>query len=69
MNQANYIKKIWKNSGKKNKDDLIYLALLKKQKDENKNLQEKLSAKTKKEIDELNSEIKVINQQKLDYVK
>ena len=51
------------------KDDLIYLALLKKQKDENKNLQEKLSAKTKKEIDELNSEIKVINQQKLDYVK
>ena len=54
---------------KKNKDDLIYLALLKKQKDENKKLQEKLSAKTKKEIDELNSEIKVINQQKLDYVK
>ena len=28
-----------------------------------------MSAKTKKEIDELNSEIKVINQQKLDYVK
>ena len=54
---------------KKKKDDLINLSLLKKQKEENKKLQEKLSAETKKKIDELNAQIKIVNQQKLDYVK
>ena len=54
---------------KKNKDDLIRLNTLKKQKEENKKKQEKENEETKKKINELNNQIKIINQQKLDYVK
>ena len=54
---------------KKNKDDLIRLEKLKKQKEENKKKQEKQNEETKKKINELNNQIKIINQQKLDYVK
>ena len=54
---------------KKNKEDLIKLSLLRKQKDENKKKQEKLSDETNKGINDLNNQIKIINQQKLDYVK
>ena len=43
--------------------------MLKKQKDENKKKQEKLSYETNKGINDLNNQIKIINQQKLDYVK
>ena len=53
----------------KKKDDLIKLDVLQKQKEENKIKQEKLAKETKKKIDELNDQIKTINQQKLDYVK
>ena len=53
----------------KKKDDLIKLDVLQKQKEENKIKQEKLAKETKKKIDELNNQIKTINQQKLDYVK
>ena len=53
----------------KKKDDLIKLDMLQKQKEENKIKQEKLAKETKKKIDELNDQIKTINQQKLDYVK
>jgi len=51
------------------KEDLLKLNLLKKQKEENKMKQEKESAEIKKKLDELNNQIKNINQQKLDYVK
>ena len=54
---------------KKNKEDLIKLSLLRKQKDENKKKQEKLTNETNKGINDLNNQIKIINQQKLDYVK
>ena len=54
---------------KKNKDDLIKLSVLKKQKVENKRKQEKLNDETKKEIRDLNNQIKIINQKKLDYIK
>ena len=54
---------------RKKKDDLIKLNTLKKQKEENKKKQEKENEETKKKINELNSQIKIINQQKLDYVK
>ena len=71
--EINESSKLYKNSLKdlreKNKDDLINLSLLKMNKEENKKLQEKLNIQTKKKIDELNNEIKIINQQKLDYVK
>ena len=53
---------------KKNKDDFIKLEMLKKQKEENKKKQEKQNEETKKKINELNNQIKIINQQKLDYV-
>lgn len=54
---------------KKKKDDLVKLELLKEQKEENKKKQEKQNEETKKKINELNNQIKIINQQKLDYVK
>jgi len=47
------------------KEDLLKLNLLKKQKEENKMKQEKESAEIKKKLDELNNQIKNINQQKL----
>ena len=53
----------------KKKEDLLKLNLLKMKKEENKKKQEKESAETKKKLDELNNQIKNINQQKLDYVK
>ena len=65
--------KLYKNSlkdlQKKKKDDLIKLNLLKTQKEENKKKQEKESQELKKKLDELNNQIKDINQQKLEYVK
>ena len=54
---------------KKKKDDLVKLELLKEQKEENKKKQEKQKEETKNKINELNNQIKIINQQKLDYVK
>ena len=54
---------------KKQLDDLIRLEKLKKQKEDNKKKQEKQNEETKKKINELNNQIKIINQQKLDYVK
>lgn len=53
----------------KKKEDLNRLNLLQKQKEENKMKQEKEIKETKKKLDELNNQIKTINQQKLDYVK
>ena len=71
--EINESSKLYKNSledlRQKKKADLIKLDLLKKQKEENKLKQEKESRESKKKIDELNNQIKIINQQKLDYVK
>ena len=71
--EINESSKLYKNSledlRQKKKADLIKLDLLKKQKEENKLKQEKESKESKKKIDELNNQIKIINQQKLDYVK
>ena len=53
----------------KSKDELAQLEMLKKKKEENKLRQEKESQECKKKIDDLNNEIKVLNQRKLDYVK
>ena len=52
----------------KSKDEFAQLELLKKKKEENKINQEKEYQETKKKIDDLNNEIKVLNQKKLDYV-
>ena len=62
-------KKSLKELQQKKKDDLIKLNSLKTQKEENKKKQEKESQELKKKLDELNGQIKTINQQKLDYVK
>ena len=65
--------KLYKNSLKdlqqKKKEDIIKLNTLRHQKEENKKKQEKESQELKKQLDDLNNQIKVINQQKLDYVK
>ena len=53
----------------KSKDEFAQLEILKKKKEENKVKQEKESQECKKKIDDLNNEIKVLNQRKLDYVK
>ena len=53
----------------KAKDDLAQLETLKKKKEENKKKQEKEYQESKKKIDDLNKEIKVIGQKKLEYVK
>jgi len=53
----------------KKKEDIIKLNTLRTQKEENKKKQEKESQELKKQLDDLNNQIKVINQQKLDYVK
>ena len=53
----------------KNKDDLSRLNELKKQKEENKKKQEMENEETKKKLNDLNNQIKIINQQKLDYVR
>ena len=53
----------------KAKDDLSQLEMLKKKKEENKKKQEKEYEESKKKIDDLNKEIKVIGQKKLEYVK
>ena len=65
--------KLYKNSLKdlqqKKKEDIIKLNTLRHLKEENKKKQEKESQELKKQLDDLNNQIKVINQQKLDYVK
>ena len=53
----------------KSKDDIAQLELLKKKKEENKINQVKEYQETKKKIDDLNNQIKILNQRKLDYVK
>lgn len=53
----------------KSKDELAQLEELKKKKEENKIKQEKEYQESKKKIEDLNNEIKVLNQRKLDYVK
>lgn len=53
----------------KSKDEMAQLEVLKKKKEENKLKQEKEYQESKKKIDDLNNEIKELNQRKLDYVK
>ena len=53
----------------KSKDDLAQLELLKKKKEENKKKQEVQYHESKKKIDDLNNEIKLLGQRKLEYVK
>ena len=53
----------------KSKDEFAQLEILKKKKEENKINQEKEYEESKKKIDDLNNEIKILNQRKLEYVK